>query len=105
MLRRNFLISTAQSAAGLLSAVPVISHAASKAHLIAAPPGSQMRLGLVTYLWARDWDLPTLIRNCEKSKVLGVELRTTHKHGVEPRLNAAERKEVKKRFELNAQSS
>jgi sugar phosphate isomerase/epimerase len=66
--------------------------------LAADTPGSKMRLGLVTYLWAKDWDLPTLITNCEKSKVLGVELRTTHKHGVEPKLNAAQRAEVKKRF-------
>ena len=28
----------------------------------------------------------------------GVELRTTHKHGVEPRLTKDERKEVKQRF-------
>lgn len=59
---------------------------------------AEMQLGLVTYQWGRDWDLPTLIRNCEKSKVLGVELRTQHKHGVEPSLTAQQRKEVKKRF-------
>ncbi len=61
-------------------------------------PGSKMALGLVTYLWGKDWDLPTLIANCEKSGVLGVELRTTHAHGVEPSLNVGERLEVKKRF-------
>ena len=37
---------------------------------------SEMKLGLVTYLWGRDWDLPTLIANCEKTGFLGVELRT-----------------------------
>ncbi len=61
-------------------------------------PGSRMRLGLVTYLWAKDWDVPTLIANCEKSKVLGVELRTQHAHGVESSLNAQQRRDVKKRF-------
>ncbi|HID77298.1 MAG TPA: twin-arginine translocation signal domain-containing protein [Planctomycetaceae bacterium] len=61
-------------------------------------PGSRMRLGLVTYLWGQDWDLPTLIANCEKSGVLGVELRTTHAHGVEPSLGPKQRREVKKRF-------
>ncbi len=66
--------------------------------LPAAKPGSKMKLGLVTYLWGKDWDLDTLIRNCERSKVLGVELRTTHKHGVEPSLSAAERVDVKRRF-------
>jgi len=62
-------------------------------------PGSKMKFGLVTYQWGKDWDLPTLIANCEKTGVLGVELRTTHAHGVEPSLNAQERKEVKKRFD------
>jgi sugar phosphate isomerase/epimerase len=59
---------------------------------------SKMRLGLVTYLWASDWELPTLITNCEKTGVLGVELRTTHSHGVEPALNTRQRRNVKKRF-------
>ena len=65
------------------------------------PPRAQaadIQFGLVTYQWGHDWDLPTLIRNCTTAKVLGVELRTTHKHGVEPSLNDAERAEVKKRF-------
>jgi sugar phosphate isomerase/epimerase len=57
-----------------------------------------MRFGLVTYLWGAKWDLPTLIQNCEQSGVLGVELRTTHSHGVERNLSKAERAEIKKRF-------
>src|SRR5262245_48554251 len=57
-----------------------------------------MQLGLVTYQWGADWDLPTLIKSCEKTGFRGVELRTTHKHGVEPSLNDAHRKEVAKRF-------
>jgi len=60
--------------------------------------GGKMRPGLVTYLWGKDWDLETLITNCEKAGMLGVELRTTHKHGVEPTLNGQQRREVKKRF-------
>ena len=59
---------------------------------------SPIRFGLVTYLWGRDWDLPTLIHNCEESGVLGVELRTTHAHRVEPELTASQRRDVKKRF-------
>jgi sugar phosphate isomerase/epimerase len=58
----------------------------------------QMRYGLVTYMWGAKWDLPTLIANCEAAEVFGVELRTTHAHGVEPSLSPAERKDVKKRF-------
>ena len=56
------------------------------------------RFGLVTYLWGRDWDVPTLIANCTACDVLGVELRTQHAHGVEPSLSASEREDVKKRF-------
>jgi hypothetical protein len=61
-------------------------------------PGSGMRFGLVTYLWGQDWDLPTLIANCTKTNVLGVELRTEHAHKVESNLSAQQRSEVKKRF-------
>lgn len=55
-------------------------------------------LGLVTYNWGRDWDLPTLIANCEKTGFGGVELRSTHKHGVEPHLSTDQRREVSRRF-------
>ncbi len=61
-------------------------------------PGENMFFGLVTYQWGKDWNLPTLIKNCEKAAVLGVELRTTHAHGVEPSLTAKQRLEVNKRF-------
>lgn len=57
-----------------------------------------MKFGLVTYQWGKDWDLPTLISNCEKAGVLGVELRTQHAHAVETNLSKAQREEVKKRF-------
>lgn len=57
-----------------------------------------MKFGLVTYQWGKGWDLPTLIRNCELSGLLGVELRTEHAHGVETNLNTSQRAAVKKRF-------
>lgn len=62
-------------------------------------PKSRMRFGLVTYLWGADLDLPTLIEVGEKSGVLGLELRTTHRHGVEPALDAKARAEIKQRFD------
>lgn len=94
--RRAFLKRTAQVAAagslgGLLAAQTSCSAAGSL-------PGGNMKLGLVTYQWGKDMDLKTLIDTCEKSGVLGVELRTEHAHGVEPSLSKAERLEVKKRF-------
>ena len=91
--RRTFLKGSAAAAAATLLGSP--------ADLLQGKlpaPGSAMKFGLVTYLWGQDWDLPTLIKNCTASKVLGVELRTTHAHKVEPSLNAAQRTEVKKRF-------
>lgn len=86
--RREFIKGVALTAAALSLPVP---------ELLARKPGG-MRLGLVTYQWGKDWDVPTIIRNCEQSGVLGVELRTQHKHGVEPVLTASQRREVKKRF-------
>lgn len=62
------------------------------------PVNSDMKLGLCTYLWGQDWGLPTLISNCEKAGLLGVELRTQHAHKVESNLNASQRADVKKRF-------
>ncbi len=61
-------------------------------------PGEKMKLGLVTYLWAKDWEIPTIIKNCTQANIPGVELRVEHAHGVTLDLNKAERKEVKKRF-------
>ncbi len=57
-----------------------------------------MKLGMVTYLWGAKWDLPTLIANCEQTGFAGVELRSTHKHGVEVTLSPLKRKDVRKRF-------
>ena len=57
-----------------------------------------MKLGMVTYMWGAEWDLPTLLKNCSETGFEGVELRTTHKHGVEPSLNKQEREDVRKRF-------
>lgn len=56
------------------------------------------KLGLVTYNMAKDWDIETIIAKCETLGYSGVELRTTHAHGVEPSLSAAQRQEVKQRF-------
>jgi len=93
--RRDFLQQSVGLGMAALAAGP-LGEALARA---AAAPGSKMKLGLVTYLWGQDWDLPTVIANCEKTGVLGVELRTEHKHGVEPNLSPQQRKEVKKRFD------
>ena len=91
--RRDFLKSSFVFGAGTLVAGPLAKLAPSMRLL------TRMRFGLVTYLWGRDWDLPTVIANCERTGVLGVELRTEHAHGVEANLSAAQRRDVKKRFD------
>lgn len=86
--RRQFL---AHSAAGLA--------ALSAPRLWAAEASAtSLRLGLVTYNWGKDWDPPTIIKNCEATKFEGVELRSTHKHGVEITLDAKQRDRVRKLF-------
>ena len=57
-----------------------------------------MKLGFVTYQIGAEWDVPTLISMCNAAGMSGVELRTTHAHGVEVELSAAERAEVRQRF-------
>lgn len=89
--RRNFIKTISLTTVAL---------AVSGEGLFAVPKKrTKMKPGLVTYQWAKDWDVPTIIRNCEKSGLFGVELRTEHKHGVEPSLTQAQRKEVKNRFD------
>ena len=61
-----------------------------------------MKLGLVTYNLAKDWDVATIIERCAKNGFEGVELRTTHAHGVEVTLSATERREVRGKFEQSA---
>jgi sugar phosphate isomerase/epimerase len=91
--RREFLTGSVIAGAGVLAGGPL-----SRILPAADVPGSKIKFGLVTYLWGQDWDLPTLIANCEKTRVLGVELRTEHAHKVEASLTEAQRREVKARF-------
>lgn len=59
---------------------------------------SSMKLGLVSYNVARDWDLPTLLKNCQAAGVAGFEARTTHAHGIEPNLSPQRRREIRQQF-------
>jgi len=88
--RRRFLQNSLLTGIGLSLIDPVSARNILKK--------SGMKLGLVTYQWGRDWDLPSLIANCEKTGFLGVELRTQHAHGVETSLSAQQRSDVKQRF-------
>jgi sugar phosphate isomerase/epimerase len=58
-----------------------------------------MLLGAVTYNVLKDWDLETILTQLDAIGFEAVELRTEHKHGVEPSISAAERERVKSRFQ------
>ncbi len=99
--RRSMITSSA--------AIAAVAGLGSSVNLLARPqnvsPGTvttEMNFGLVTYQWGKDLDLPSLIDTCEKSGLTGVELRTEHRHAVEPSLSKAERDDVRKRFEASA---
>ncbi len=57
-----------------------------------------MRLGLVTYNIAKDWDIEKIISTLGPLGYEAVELRSTHAHGVEPGISAARIAEVRERF-------
>jgi len=99
--RRAFLGSSLAFAGGLATAggaARADSENADRGRAGAAAPG-HMKLGLVTYNLAADWDLDSLIRRCREIGLAAVEFRTTHKHGVEPSLSKEQRKEVRKKLE------
>jgi sugar phosphate isomerase/epimerase len=92
-IRRRNAISTSALAALSTAILGQSSRAAE-----APTPIGKMRLGSVTYNIAKDWDVPTIIKNFELTGFEGVELRTTHAHGVEVSLSKQQRAEVQKRF-------
>ncbi|MCX6838981.1 MAG: TIM barrel protein [Verrucomicrobia bacterium] len=89
MSTRRYFLQTVlgTSAATVLAAADRLSY-----------KGENIQFGLVTYMWGADWDLPTLIKNCETAKVLGVELRIEHAHKVDVSLTQEQRKVVRGRF-------
>jgi sugar phosphate isomerase/epimerase len=58
-----------------------------------------MHLGCVTYNVLKDLDLEGIITLLESTGYEAVELRTGHKHGVEPSISRDERERVKARFD------
>jgi len=87
MNRRSFLsTSVAATAVTLTGAAPVIA------------AEGKFQLGCVTYNLLQNMDLETCITTLESAGFAAIELRTTHKHGVEPSIDAAARVKVKARF-------
>jgi sugar phosphate isomerase/epimerase len=92
--RRRFL-----AAAGTTAAAGLVQSSAEGGQTPAGEAGAlKYRLGIVTYNIAANWDLPTILRVCRSVGLAAVELRTTHRHGVEPSLSAQARKDVRQRF-------
>ena len=102
--RREFLARAGGASAATLAARPFGAAAVAAAALsideasAEVKPGP-LKVGLVTYLLAKDWDVATIIKNCTEAKFEAVELRTTHGHGVEVSLSDAERREIRARFD------
>jgi sugar phosphate isomerase/epimerase len=91
--RRNFFKTSAVAVAG--SALVSHQELEAKGKLDAK---TSLKLGLVTYNLAKDWDVDTLIKNCRETKFEAVELRTTHGHKVEVDLAKEQRLEIRKKF-------
>lgn len=101
--RRTLLGVSAAAVAGAVSGRDVRGEEAKATRA----PGSEalpraerkMRLGMVTYNVAHDWDLETILKTYRELGLAGVEFRTTHAHGVEPELPRSRRLEIRRKFE------
>ncbi len=104
--RRELLRSSAAVAATAVFASSCQSEAkpAAQPAVTAAPAAGvasskPLKLGLMSYTLAKDWDIDTIIKNCKETGFEHIELRTTHAHGVEVTISKEQRQTVRKRFE------
>src|SRR5262245_20468140 len=60
-----------------------------------------MRLSLLTYNMARNWELPKIVEIAQQGGFAGIEFRAEakHKHGVELEASAPTRREIRERIE------
>jgi sugar phosphate isomerase/epimerase len=101
--RRAFLQTSAISATAMMLPVYAVSSVKEKKQDNSITLNQNpLKIGLMTYTLGKDWDIETIIKNCTEAEWKSVELRTTHKHGVEVTLSAAQREAVKKRFKDSA---
>jgi sugar phosphate isomerase/epimerase len=98
MERRNFIKGAALSTAAAM--VPLAAQSADEKQKSKSfiPNPNPLKIGVMTYTLAKDWDIETIIKNLTEAQYQTVELRTTHAHKVEVNLTNAQRAEVKKRF-------
>ncbi len=96
--RRQFLkiAGVSAGALGLVQTPAVAADGAKPSSPALRRP--RMKLGTVTYNLAQDWDIQTIIKNCQAAGFEGVELRTGHTHKVEVNLSKPEREKVREQF-------
>lgn len=97
--RREALTAATITGASLLTGSQALAQTTAQPAAQPAANTPRYRLGIVTYNIAANWDIPTLLRICRAVGLGPVELRTTHRHGVEPTLTADQRRDVRRRFE------
>lgn len=70
--RRQFLknSSVTLAAASFLGRSTFAAEAPARPSFISRPP--KLKLGTVTYNLAKDWDIPTIIKNCTEANSQGV---------------------------------
>src|SRR4030042_196012 len=97
--RRELLRSSvAVGAASTLSANS--AHGGNPQSAVRNPQSAKsLKLGLLSYNLAKDWDIDTVIKNCTETGFEHIELRTTHAHGVEVTMSKEQRQAERKRFE------
>ena len=97
--RRNFIRTAALS--GTAMAMPGKLNSASPSYKddLFKLNENPLKLGVMTYTLAKEWDIDPIINNLTEAGYQSVEMRTTHAHGIEVSLSKKERAEVKKRFE------
>ena len=95
--RRTFLSSMTATAAATLPAGRRSPRPTGR-QTPASAPRVPFKVGVVTYNIAKDWDLATILKNLPEAGIEGVELRTTHAHGVELSLTPDARRDVRRKF-------
>jgi len=73
-LNRGLCVTTGVVTAAALTSCDSMKTAKTEKHV------AQTRFGFTTYQWGQDWDVPTLIANCSKAGVFGIELRTSQSY-------------------------
>jgi sugar phosphate isomerase/epimerase len=98
MKRGNFIKTAVLSTTATV--FPIAAKAATDSHqkIPFTLNTNPLKIGIMTYTIAKDWDIETIIKNLTEAKYQTVELRTTHAHKVEVDLTPSQRTDVKKRF-------